>query len=149
MRTILFAFLLVGPIAFAQEDPFIVRADTSWPRFSAQLAHFDSLYASSGDFFSPDSIGEAWYNHFLPVLLARLDSVQLPWKDTIHVWFRVYCLPSGEIEHAIYSSSQLYGTSTAGIFETEFAAFVRTTPFPLQAAKRYSQCGSFRFPHTK
>ena len=85
MRPILFAFLLVAPIAFAQEDPLIVRADTSWPRFSAQLAHFDSLYASSGDFFSPDSIGEAWYNHFLPV------------PSVIGVFFRTVVLPQNLI----------------------------------------------------
>jgi hypothetical protein len=148
MKLVLLVLLvaIVPVICLCQGTSLVVWVDTSAVAKKATMTLYDSLYTPAGSFLSGDSIGSAWYGSFRPAFEQRIQDAHLMWPETTQVWIDLCCDSSGKVEHVLLRSKQLKNDEFGAIFQKELSTFVRGYVFPLRADKRYSQCGTLKFP---
>ena len=138
--------VLVQGMLHTQDRPLAIRIDTSMSIVKATVGEFEAVYAQAGTFLPGDSISKAWYHSFRPAFERQIDSAKFAWPDTTFIWVDLCCSSTGKIEHVLYVSRDLDHGAQGKKFQTELESFARGYIFPLTANKKYSQCGTFRFP---
>ena len=137
---------LIPGICLSQGTSLVVWLDTSATKAKAVMDSYDSLYAPAGSFLQGDSIAAAWYGSFRPAFEKQIQDTHLAWHETTFVWIDLCCDPSGNVERVLMRSKKLRDDDLGRAFQKELSTFCQGYVLPLRAEKRYSQCGTLRFP---
>ena len=146
-RAVLILMIIVVPeICLSQGTGLVVWLDTSATKAKAVMDSYDSLYAPAASFLPGDSIAAAWYGGFLPAFEKQIEDMHLIWPETTFVWVDLCCERSGKVERIFMGSRQLKDNELGRAFQGKLSTFCQGYVLPLRAEKRYSQCGTLRFP---